>query len=98
MSILQTIESKLQAAFKPEFLRVVDESSPHAGHAGNPTGTAVSHVGILIVSEAFAGKSRVDRHRAVHDAIAEEIKQIHAITMLKPLTKAEYDALPKAIG
>lgn len=98
MSILQTIEHKLQAAFQPEFLRVVDDSGGHAGHAGNPTGTAVSHVGILVVSEAFAGKSRVDRHRAVHEAIADEIKQIHAITMLKPLTRAEYDALPKAVG
>lgn len=98
MSMIEVIEQKLQVAFAPEFLRVINDSGAHAGHSGNPTGDAVSHIGLLIVSEAFAGKSRIERSRAVHAAIADEIKQIHAITMLKALTKLEYDALPKAVG
>lgn len=98
MSVLESIEQKLQGAFAPDFLRVINDSGAHAGHAGNPGGDAVSHVGILIVSETFAGKSRIERHRAVHSAIADEIKLIHAITMLKPLTKEEYANLPKTIS
>jgi len=90
MSLIRTIEIKLQAAFSPAVLRVFDESAGHAGHAGNPDGRAETHIGIIIVSEKFSGLSRLDRSRAVHAVIAEEIKQFHAITALKMLTPDEY--------
>lgn len=90
MSVTSAIESKLRAAFAPTVLQVFDESAAHAGHAGNPDGRKETHVGIIIVSEKFAGLSRIGRARAAHAVIADEIKKIHAITMLKTLTPDEY--------
>jgi len=89
-SIKSAIEQKLRATFTPSHLEIFDESHKHAGHSGNPSGKGETHIGIIIVSESFAGKSRLERSRAVHSAIAEEIKQFHAITMLKTLTVAEF--------
>lgn len=85
MSAKEQIEQKLRAAFLPTQLEILDESHKHAGHSGNPDGKSETHIGIIIVSESFAGKSRLERARMVHSAIAEEIKQIHAITLLKTL-------------
>jgi BolA protein len=75
------IEEKLVAAFRPEMLRVVDESHLHAGHAGSRPG-GETHFRVFIVSEAFAGKSRVERHRVVNAALAEELAaQVHALAI-----------------
>lgn len=72
-------------------LKVVDDSGAHYGHDGATPGQ-VSHVAMLVVSTAFAGKNRVERSRMVHSAVAEEISRIHAITALKTLTPEEYAA------
>jgi len=71
----------LREAFVPEFLRVVDDSALHAGHAGaRPEGE--THYSVLIVSEAFRGKSRVARSRAVHDVLAPEFASgLHALSL-----------------
>jgi BolA family transcriptional regulator, general stress-responsive regulator len=75
------ITEKLTAAFNPENLRVVDESHQHAGHAGARPG-GESHFRIYIVSNAFAGKSRIERHRLINAALAEElVSQIHALAI-----------------
>jgi len=84
------MEAKLRAVFTPNHLELVDDSHKHAGHAGNPTGKGETHIGIVIVSEKFAGKSRIERSRMVHSVIAEEIAKIHAITTLKTITPAEF--------
>jgi BolA protein len=89
--MIATIETKLKAAFKPEVLKVVDDSVQHYGHDGASPGH-VSHVAILVVSPLFAGVSRVERSRMVHKAIAEEVRQIHALTQLKTLTPEEFKA------
>lgn len=86
MSIEQSIREKLTAAFAPEVLQVVNESHHHAGHAGSP-GTGESHFNVKVVSEAFAYKSRLERHRMVNDVLADELSgKIHAlaITALSP--------------
>jgi len=86
MSIEQSIREKLTAAFAPEVLQVVNESDHHAGHAGSP-GTGESHFNVKVVSEAFADKSRLERHRMVNDVLADELSgKIHAlaITALSP--------------
>jgi stress-induced morphogen len=86
MSIEQSIREKLTAAFAPEVLQVVNESHHHAGHAGSP-GTGESHFHVSVVSEAFADKSRLERHRMVNDVLADELSgKIHAlaITALSP--------------
>ena len=65
MSVEATIREKLTQAFQPTRLDVVNESHLHAGHRSSP-GTGESHFRVLIVSAAFAGASRVARHRAVN--------------------------------
>ena len=79
--IRDRIAAKLTAAFAPARLEVDDESAAHAGHAGAPEG-GESHFHVLIVSEAFTGKSRLDRQRAVNAALAEELAgPVHALRM-----------------
>ncbi len=82
------IEDKLQRVFQPQTLDVIDESHLHAGHAGShPDGE--SHFRVKIVSEAFAGKSRLDAHRMVNDALAEELKsRVHALAIQASAPKA----------
>lgn len=77
----QTISAKLRQAFAPSALEVIDESHHHAGHAGaHPSGE--SHFRIVIVSEAFRGKSRVEQHRLVNAALAEELRsRVHALAI-----------------
>jgi stress-induced morphogen len=86
MSVERDIRNKLTEAFAPAALEVVNDSHRHAGHAGSP-GTGESHFTIKVVSAAFAGKSRLERHRMVNQALAAELAgKIHAlaITALAP--------------
>ena len=75
------ITDKLSAAFAPQSLDVIDESHLHAGHAGHrPSGE--THYRIHIVSEAFRGKSRVERHRMVNATLAAELAGgVHALAI-----------------
>lgn len=75
------IKDKLTRAFQPQSLDVIDESHLHAGHAGShPEGE--SHFRVKIVSQAFAGKSRVDTHRMVNATLADELKsRVHALAI-----------------
>jgi len=86
MTMEHSIKEKLIRAFAPEALDVVNDSHRHAGHAGSP-GTGESHFSVKVVSDAFAGKSRLERHRMVNEVLAEELAgKIHAlaITALAP--------------
>ncbi len=81
MRMQQIIERKLTEAFMPERLEVVDDSQRHAGHAGHREG-GETHVNVHIVSQAFKGKSRIERHRMIHEILATELKeQIHALAI-----------------
>jgi Stress-induced morphogen (activity unknown) len=76
-----TIRTKLTAAFAPSALEVVDNSAAHEGHRGHRHG-GETHFAVRIVSEAFAGLSRVQRQRAVYAALAGELKTtIHALEL-----------------
>ena len=77
----QTIAAKLDAAFAPVLLEVIDESHQHHGHSGaRPDGE--SHFRVRIVAEAFRGKSRVDQHRMVNAVLAAELKErVHALAI-----------------
>jgi BolA protein len=81
MSVAQTLERKLTAAFQPVRLAIVDESHRHAGHAGaRPEGE--THFTVEIVSPVFSGKSRVERQRLVYAVLAEELRQrVHALAL-----------------
>jgi BolA family transcriptional regulator, general stress-responsive regulator len=85
MRMENSIREKLVQALAPAELQVVNDSHQHAGHASSP-GTGESHFSVMVVSEAFAGKSRLERHRMVNAALAEELKTVHAlaITALAP--------------
>ena len=81
MSIEDQIREKLNLAFAPVALEVVNDSHRHAGHAGSP-GSGESHFSVLVVSDRFAGKSRVERHRMVNEVLAEELSgKIHALAI-----------------
>jgi len=81
MTVRSMLEDKLRTAFAPEWLEIVDESHRHAGHAGHrPEGE--THFRVAIVSAAFAGKSRVERHRLVNAVLAEELaSRVHALAL-----------------
>ncbi len=80
--VLKRIERKLNDAFAPCMLEVVDDSARHAGHAGaSPSGE--SHFKVMIVSDFFSGLSRIERHRAVYKVLEEELKsQVHALNVV----------------
>jgi BolA protein len=81
MSVEATMREKLLGRFQPTRLEVINESHLHAGHRGSP-GTGESHFRVLIVSAQFAGKSRLQRHRLVNEALAAELKdKVHAIAL-----------------
>ena len=77
----KTIAAKLTQRFAPAFLEVIDESHRHLGHAGaRPDGE--SHFRVKIAAEAFRGKSRLERHRMVNEALAAELKErVHALAI-----------------
>ena len=77
---VDAIRAALERAFTPESLEVRDDSHLHVGHAGARDGRG--HFSIEIVSDAFAGLSPVERHRAVYDALAELMQtDIHALSI-----------------
>lgn len=76
------IEDRLRRVFSPQHLKVTDDSASHAGHAGNPHGAGETHFTVEIVADAFAGKTRIERHRAVNQALAEELAGgLHALAI-----------------
>jgi len=76
------LRSKLEAALSPTSLLVEDESQKHAGHAGAREG-GETHFRIRIVSQSFAGLSRVERQRRVYAAVAEELaERVHALSLV----------------
>ena len=81
------IEAILLDRFHPKRLEIRDDSAKHAGHAGAAAGGG--HFDILIVSAEFEGKSLLDRHRLVNEALRDLIgREIHALG-LKTLAPSE---------
>jgi len=75
------IRSRLQAAFEPEELDIVDDSRRHAGHAGARDGRG--HFQVRIRSRRFAGKKTVERHRMVYAALGSLMQtDIHALGLV----------------
>ena len=75
----ERIDATLRAALRPTMLEVIDDSHLHAGHAGAREGR---HYTVRVTSEAFAGRSRVARHRLVYDALGPLLPQgIHALAI-----------------
>jgi BolA protein len=81
MNTRDRMMEKLAATFSPARLDVQDESHQHAGHAGSRPG-GETHFRVNIVSDAFQGKSRIERHRMVNAALAQELAGgVHALAI-----------------
>ena len=81
MTTREIIINKLREAFTPESLEVQDESHLHKGHAGHrPEGE--THFRVYIVSQAFQGKGRVERHRMINATLSSELAgSVHALAL-----------------
>lgn len=78
---IHQIEAAVRQALQPVSLSVIDESHLHRGHAGaRPFGQ--SHFKVIAVSQAFAGKSRVQRQQMIYRALGDAVgNEIHALSM-----------------
>ncbi|MDX8127277.1 BolA family protein [Methylomonas sp. OY6] len=80
------IRQKLEEDFKPELIEIIDHSAAHAGHAGNKGG---GHFHVTLISTQFEGKSLVQRHQLVYQALGDMMKdEIHALG-INALTPSE---------
>ena len=76
---VERIRAVVQDALRPVRLEIRDDSAAHVGHVG---GGGKGHFKVLIVSELFSGKSRLQRHRLVHEALAGLLESdIHALVL-----------------
>lgn len=81
MTRTEKIRTRLEEAFAPRRLEVVDDSESHRGHAGFQEG-GESHFNVVIEAEAFKGQTRIARHRAVHAALGKDlVAEIHALAL-----------------
>ncbi|MGX2039468.1 BolA family protein [Methylocaldum sp. MU1018] len=88
-SRVEKIRSRLKDALSPVHLDIVDNSLAHAGHSGAME-TGGGHFYATIVSEAFEGKSSVQRHQLVYRALGDLMqKEIHALN-IKAFTPLEF--------
>jgi BolA protein len=80
-TVSHSITNKLREAFSPESLAVTDESHLHEGHAGHRPG-GETHFRVYIVSPAFEGKSRIERHRMINAVLSGELAgPVHALAI-----------------
>jgi BolA protein len=81
MSVSEIIKKKLIAQFKPTNLKIIDESHLHSGHVGaRPEGE--THFRLIISSETFIGKTRIEKQRQIYKALKEELAgPIHALSI-----------------
>ena len=76
---VEKIRQALTARLAPVELVIRDDSAAHAGHAGAREG---GHFSVVVVSEQFAGRSRMQRHQLVYAAVADLMRtDIHALSI-----------------
>ncbi|MDH3989341.1 MAG: BolA family transcriptional regulator [Gammaproteobacteria bacterium] len=81
------MSAELQERFSPTELLIKDQSQLHAGHEGAKDGKG--HFDVTIVSSAFEGQNRIQRHRMVYDALTQLLQtDIHALR-IKAFTPSE---------
>ena len=86
MNDIEALLRERLAFLEPLRLEVIDDSALHAGHAGAREG---GHFRLLIVSPRFAGKTTLQRHRIIYDALGELMRsRIHALS-IRSLTPEE---------
>ncbi len=81
MSVRDQIEQTLTAKFDPSLLEVIDDSERHHGHGGWREG-GNTHFRITIASAALEGLSRIEQHRAINAALADQFAAgMHALNI-----------------
>jgi len=94
MDRVAEIRRRLQTAFAPDLVEIIDESHKHAGHAGARGGGG--HFLVTIVAGSFAGNAPIARHRMVYQAVSDMMPgEIHALS-INAMTPQEYAARPDA--
>lgn len=79
---ISRLEAILTQRFAPAHLEVVNESHLHAGHGEGFDGSGQTHLRIRMVSDAFSGHSRLQRHRAINEALGQEMQAgLHALAI-----------------
>ena len=74
------IQRLLSDAFSPTELLVKDQSRLHAGHAGAQEGKG--HFEVIVVTDAFHGRTQIERHRMIFDALGTFMdSDIHALSI-----------------
>ena len=80
--LARAMREKLEAAFEPTRLEIINESHLHAGHREGFDGKGESHMRVRIAAPTFATMSRVERHRAVNALFADEFERgLHALAI-----------------
>ena len=81
MTIKSEMEQILQTTFQPREIELQDQSDRHIGHAGHD-GRGESHFHLIMSSGMFAGKTRVQRHQMVNNALKDYLSgRVHALSM-----------------
>ena len=76
---VEKIRQVLTARLAPVSLVIRDDSAKHAGHAGAREG---GHFSVVVVSDQFAGRTRMQRHQLVYEAVAQLMRtDIHALSI-----------------
>jgi BolA family transcriptional regulator, general stress-responsive regulator len=76
---VEKIRAVLTAQLAPVSLVIRDDSAKHAGHAGAREG---GHFSVVVVSDQFAGRTRMQRHQLVYAALAQLMRtDIHALSI-----------------
>jgi len=81
MNYSEVIEKNLKEHLRPSFIRVEDQSHLHAGHA-EARRSGGGHYAITIIAACFEGKTHLQRHRMIYNALGGEFsKNIHALAI-----------------
>ena len=77
-AVMAEMRAALERAFAPDTVEIVDDGARHAGHAAAGRG----HFRVRLVSEAFRGRSRLERHRMVYGALSPLLERsVHALNI-----------------
>jgi BolA family transcriptional regulator, general stress-responsive regulator len=79
-AVTEQLRAALERALTPRSLEIIDDSARHAGHAGARAGGPFR---VTLVAEAFRGRSPLERHRLVYDAVAPLMQDgVHALNIV----------------
>ncbi|MEP0940682.1 MAG: BolA family protein [Rhizobiaceae bacterium] len=80
--LVTRLEQKMQKAFAPQSLEIINESHLHAGHQPGFNGEGESHIRVRMIADHFNGMSRVNIHREINAICADEIAAgLHALAI-----------------